>query len=532
MGPTHNFRQVERGIRRYFVIESILIVIASVMVFGLLECWANFIVLNHRAYDPVYMVYMAGPMAIVMSIVAFFNMRSIKRYSSRSAHARNKNAKSPKNWLAIETAAITAVAVLSFCLIEYIAERTVGASRAYHTIFIFVMAGAMGLTMGLIAHSGLKSAKLRIVRAMADLTRTSSDGLPSPRIEATRGVDKTQIASRLNRWRVLESMGIVIASVMTYGVVDFEANFVLGNTGHYHPINMIGMILPMGLVVGSISYITLKFANRFLAQLLGGIERVAHGKLDTRLSEKRAGPFHEVFANFNDMCGELQSVQTLRDDFINHFSHEFKTPITSISGFAKLLLEEDLSAEERKQYLTIIAEESERLEEMSTGALMITKLESQQHLVDKAPYALDEQIKQCAILLSPQWTKKRLDVSADLNPATYLGNADLMRQVWINLIGNAIKFTPEGGSIAIGLRRERGFLVATVSDTGKGMTKEELARACEKYYQGDSSQASRGLGLGLSIAQRIVELCDGRLEAHSVLGEGSTFTVRLPIAMP
>ena len=529
MSTTLNSRQAVRSIKRYFIIQSILTAIASVMVFGFLECWANVIVLNGRAYDPVYMVYMAGPMAIVTSIVAFFNMRAIKRYSARSAHTGNKKTKSPKNWLAIETATITAVAVLGFCLIEYIAWRTVGDGRAYHTILILVMAGAMGLTMGLIAHSGLKSAKLRIVRSMADLTRTSSDGQTSPRIEATRGVDKTQIASRLNRWRVLESMGIVIASVMTYGVVDFEANVVSGNNGHYHPINMIGMILPMGLVVGSISYITLRFANRYMAQLLGGIERVAGGKLDTRLAEDKAGPFREIFANFNGMCEELQSVQTLRDDFINHFSHEFKTPITSISGFAKLLLEEGLSAEERKQYLTIIAEESERLEEMSTGALMITKLESQQRLADKAPYSLDEQIKQCAILLSPQWTKKRLDVSADLEPTSYVGNADLMRQVWINILGNAIKFTPEGGKIAIGLRRERGFLVATVSDTGKGMTKEELARACEKYYQGDSSHASRGLGLGLSIAQRIVELSGGRIEATSVLGKGSTFAVRLPI---
>lgn len=159
--------------------------------------------------------------------------------------------------------------------------------------------------------------------------------------------------------------------------------------------------------------------------------------------------------------------------------------------------------DERARYLAIIAAESERLAEMSGNALMMTKLESQSFVMDGASYALDEQIRQCVILLSQQWAKKGLDVSAELESATYFGSADSMRQVWINIIGNAIKFAPEGG-------------------------KEELARAFEKYYQGNSSHAAKGLGLGLAIAKRIVELSGGRIEAGNAPGGGCVLTVSLP----
>jgi signal transduction histidine kinase len=157
--------------------------------------------------------------------------------------------------------------------------------------------------------------------------------------------------------------------------------------------------------------------------------------------------------------------------------------------------------------------------DLSSNALVMTKLDSQQYILDKAPYSLDEQIKRCVILLSPQWTKKRIDLTADLESATYLGNKDLMQHVWINIVANAIKFTPEEGKIWLALKKD---------GRGMFMTEEELGHAFEKYYQGFPRQASRGLGLGLAIAKRIVVLAGGRIEASSVSGEGSTLRVSLP----
>jgi signal transduction histidine kinase len=529
MSPSSESKIAKR-LRKWLLNESIIIVIASVMAYGLVEYSANLVVGNDFAGDPIFMIGMIGPMGIVMGLISFFSMRAAKRLMSRSICGNeSKNEKSHSNWLVIETALIVIVSMMTFGLLDYGMYVRLGDSRAYNPVLSLGMIGSMGLIMGLISHFSLKAMNRRMALSISEIGRRSAAGPRSREIETSGEIVKTEIARRLGKRRLLESIVIVIASEMTFGLVEYIANVVLGQNRFYQPGNMIGMIVPMGLIMGLISYFSLRVDTRYTSLLLSAIENVADGKFDIRLREDDAGPFREVFANFNRMCEELQGVQTLRDDFINHFSHEFKTPITSINGFAKLLLEEErVSDEERAQYLKIIASESERLAELSGNALMITKLESQYYILDKAPYALDEQIRQCVILLSPQWTKKRIDLSADLDPATYTGNADLMQHVWINLLGNAIKFTPDHGEVSLSLKRRDKTFVVTVSDTGKGMTTEELAHALEKYYQGGSSSASKGLGLGLAIVKRIVELSGGRIEVSSSLGEGSTFTAYLP----
>ena len=153
-----------------------------------------------------------------------------------------------------------------------------------------------------------------------------------------------------------------------------------------------------------------------------------------------------AYEDFNKMSKELQSIQTLRSDFINHFSHEFKTPITAIKGFAELLREPDTTPEEREQYLQIILDESSHLADLANSTLLLTRLESQQFIAEKRPYPLDEQIKRCAILLSPSWEKKQISFTASLEPAEFVGNEELMRHVWINLLDNAVKYTPEAVS--------------------------------------------------------------------------------------
>lgn len=330
------------------------------------------------------------------------------------------------------------------------------------------------------------------------------------------------------RWLVIQIIMVMIASVCIYASIDFYDNYILLGNKHYEAIRAIGMFFPMGLVMGAVTYLTTQRAYRYVSRLVKGIEKVARGDFSVQLDSKKAGPLSDVFVNFNKMVTELQSVQTLRNDFINSFSHEFKTPITSINGFAALLLEENISEEDRRQYLQIIADESERLATLSNNSLLLSKLESQQ-LIDKQPYPLDEQIKRCAILLSNEWSKKRIEVTAELEQILYSGNYDLMQHVWINLLTNAIKFTPEHGEIALLLKKESGSIKFTISDTGKGMSEEETARIFVKYYQGDSSHATKGLGLGLSITRRIIDLCGGTIKVSSRIDEGSTFDIYLPI---
>lgn len=185
--------------------------------------------------------------------------------------------------------------------------------------------------------------------------------------------------------------------------------------------------------------------------------------------------------------------------------------------------------EEREQYLQIILDESSHLADLANSTLLLTRLESQQFIAEKRPYPLDEQIKRCAILLSPSWEKKQISFTASLEPAEFVGNEELMRHVWINLLDNAVKYTPEGGEITVTLQVRPEELEISVADTGIGMPEEVRSHVFDKYYQGSRSSGSgRGLGLGLSIVYRILELCGGQVRVDSVVDQGSTFTVRLP----
>lgn len=332
----------------------------------------------------------------------------------------------------------------------------------------------------------------------------------------------------MNRWIIIPTLIVMISSVCIYALVDFVDNYIVRGDKHYDAIRAIGMFFPIGVVVGAISYVSSKMVYQFVSRLTEGINQIADGKFGIRLDPEKAGTLKDVYINFNKMSAELQSVQIVHSEFINNFSHEFKTPITSINGFAELLLDENIPEEDKQKYLHIIADESERLAAMSSNILLLSKLESQQFIVDKKPYSLDEQIKQCAILLSKEWDRKGIDFSAELEPAIYDGNFNLMWHVWINLLSNAIKFTPEHGEIKVTLKKENEFIIVAISDTGKGMSEEEKTRIFVRYYQGDSSRSNKGLGLGLSIAQRIVDLCDGKIEVKSTINEGSTFTVHLP----
>lgn len=297
-----------------------------------------------------------------------------------------------------------------------------------------------------------------------------------------------------------------------------------------HMIGVLSMLVPIVVLVTLVNFLFTRFIYRYLDKISYAMQKVADGDYTVRLDAEKDQPFRELYRNFNTMAEELGGVEMLKNDFINGYAHELRTPITSINGFAEMLLNDDgtLSREEKRSYLEIIASESRRLADLAGNSLLMSRLDTQKIIPDKKPFSLDEQLRRCSILLSGQWTEKELDMTMDLDEAVYVGDYDLMQHLWINLLTNAVKYTPKGGSITVTLKNEEKFIAVSVADTGKGIPPEDRERIFDKYYQTDKSHSKRGLGLGLAICKRIVQLCNGTLEVESEVGEGSTFTVRLP----
>lgn len=266
-----------------------------------------------------------------------------------------------------------------------------------------------------------------------------------------------------------------------------------------------------------------------LNQLIKATKTVSSGDFSIRVKETNGNSeIGALLRNFNHMTKELGSIEMFRNDFINNFSHEFKTPLVSIRGFARQLQNDDLPAEKRKEYTDIIISETERLSNMSAHILLLTKLENQQFVTDYKEYELDEQIRSCIILLEKQWTRKNLEMNVELNPVKIFGNEEMLSHLWINLIDNAIKYTNENGHIAVLCWETGDEIRFRISDDGDGMDDYTLKHIFDKFFQGDRSHKAPGNGLGLSIVKRILELCGGEITAESKTGRGTTFTVKLP----
>lgn len=231
---------------------------------------------------------------------------------------------------------------------------------------------------------------------------------------------------------------------------------------------------------------------------------------------------------FGEMTQELSSTEIFRSDFIHNFSHEFKTPIISIRGFAKQLCENDLSDEQKKEFAKIILDESEHLANMSSNVLLLSRLESQEIITDKELFSLDEQLRNCMLIFEEQWSEKNIEIIMDLDEVEYFQNQDLLFHVWTNLIGNAVKFTPENGNIEVCCHHSNDCIYVKIKDNGIGMNSDTAAHIFEKFYQGDLSHATNGNGLGLPLVKQILSMMNGRITVDSALDKGTSFTVSLP----
>ncbi|MDP3447280.1 MAG: HAMP domain-containing sensor histidine kinase, partial [Eubacteriales bacterium] len=242
-----------------------------------------------------------------------------------------------------------------------------------------------------------------------------------------------------------------------------------------------------------------------------------------------AGSFADLVTSFNRMAEELGSIEMLRSDFVDHFSHEFKTPIVSIKGFAEELKHDDLTPEQRNEYLDIIIHESSRLAQLATNVLNLSRVEKQSILADRARFDLTEQVRRSVLLFENKWEQRKLNLSVELDEVLIEGDEELLSQVWLNLIDNAVKFTPEGGCVDIRLRKSDSSVVFIIMDDGYGISEEAQRHIFDKFYQGDASHAVSGNGLGLSIARRVVALHNGDIRCKSEEGAGTEFSVALPL---
>lgn len=285
----------------------------------------------------------------------------------------------------------------------------------------------------------------------------------------------------------------------------------------------------VSLIVGTVlAVIFSTYPLRPLREIMDATDKIAAGDYSVRLEPKGMDEFRRLAVKFNHMAEELGSVEMLRSDFVNNFSHEFKTPIVSIRGFAKMLKWEELAQEEREDYLDIIIEESERLSELATNVLNLSKIEQQTILTDQKRFNVSEQIRLVIAMMDSKWTEKHIRFEVLCDEVYVTGNSELLQQVWINLLDNAIKFSPDGGKIAVQAERLDDRQVILICDQGEGISPEAAAHIFDKFYQGDPSHATKGNGLGLTLSKRIIDLHNGVLRIRQTGPTGTIFEVQLP----
>jgi signal transduction histidine kinase len=295
-------------------------------------------------------------------------------------------------------------------------------------------------------------------------------------------------------------------------------------------LNLRALIFRVNILSIIFGSVLMLIASRFIVKpvkkLSEATEKIAKGDFDIILEKKSNDELGQLIENFNMMTKELSSMEMLRNDFVSNISHEFKTPLTSIEGYAKLLRDCE-SSEERNEYVEIITEETRRLSALSSSILLLNRIENENIILVRNPFRLDEQIRHVILFHESKWSSKEINLQLDMDELVYEGNEQLLYQVWLNLLDNAVKFSKPGGAIEINLRKSDGKVVFTITDYGKGMTVDIKKRMFEKFYTGDKSRNTEGNGLGLSIVKRIIDMHGGKIDVTSSLDEFTSIKVKL-----
>ncbi len=342
-------------------------------------------------------------------------------------------------------------------------------------------------------------------------------------------------ASTLARKKVLTLFDPVRDMPMTY--VDLGDSLVcIAVNPHVNTFSttLLRFILT-GSIFVSIFLLMSLLASRVIASpitmLTRATRKVADGDFSVRLPDKGNGEVGELMRSFNSMADTLGKTAYLQKDFISSVSHEFRTPIASIKGYATLLQMPGLDDESRQEYVNMIAHESDRLSNLSKTLLRLASLEQQMTPATLSTFRLDEQVRQVILRLAPIWDARGFDWQLNLQEVTITSDEELLNQVWVNLIQNALKFSDDNSTITIDITTENNTAVVSIADQGIGMDQAIIDRIFDRFYQADKSRTKEGAGLGLSLVKRIVDILGGHVSAHSVKGEGSTFTVCIPYSI-
>lgn len=339
---------------------------------------------------------------------------------------------------------------------------------------------------------------------------------------------KTLRNSRKLRWFFLSC--IIILSAAAIATLVAVLLFAFEVTNSTTAMVLLCIAVAIAAVAAVLSMLMSRVILAPVTRLSEASRQIARGEFGLNLTYDGTIPeFQDTYQSFNTMAKELSAIETLRSDFIANVSHEFKTPLTAIEGYAMLLQDHDLPKKDQAECAEKILQSAGRLSTLVSNILMLTKLEQQTDRVEKAPFWLDEQLRQVMVGLEPLWGAKDLELDLELEPLRYNGSEDLLYHVWSNLLSNAVKFSPNGGVLSVRLEKREKSAVFTVTDRGPGMTADVQRHIFDKFYQGDHSRRQEGSGLGLPLAKRITQLCGGTISVQSQPGQGSTFTVTLPM---
>ncbi len=282
------------------------------------------------------------------------------------------------------------------------------------------------------------------------------------------------------------------------------------------------------LVFAALSIVAARRIAKPITAMTHATRVVKNGNFDVRLPENLPGEVGELMSSFNSMTETLGRTSYLQKDFISSVSHEFRTPIASIKGYAKLLKMPDLSEDEREEYIDYISKEADRLSRLSETLLRLSALEQQSGPANLTTFRLDEQLRQAIVRLEPAWSDKNISWQLELDEMLVETDEALLMHVWSNIIHNAVKFSPEGGNITIRLTGENAAVVE-ITDEGPGMDEATVSRIFDRFYQSDASRHKEGVGLGLSLVKRILDILGGKVNVKTQPGCGSTFRVEIPL---
>ncbi len=324
---------------------------------------------------------------------------------------------------------------------------------------------------------------------------------------------------------------ILIVTIFVANAISYLLDWIFGMS---MSLPLAAVIPVLSIVLGTgITAVTSQFFVAPITRLSQAMKEVADGKHEVKLTDER-NPVTEItdsYDSFNAMTGAIAAAEEMQNEFISNVSHEFKTPINAIEGYAMLLQGDPQETEEQEEYIQKILLNTRRLSDLVGNILLLSKLESRDITAEKTHFSLDEQIRKAIVQLEEQWESKNIEFDVEMESIDYVADENMLLHVWLNLIGNAVKFAPQDGFVEIRLREaaDEENIIFSILDNGQGIPPGSEERIFERFYQADSSHKAEGNGLGLALVKRAVEMSGGTVAAENVEEGGCRFTVILPL---